>query len=447
MLISKIKLNKLISFSFLMLFLAGLVLPTFTFAANPTIKLNLAKEQQNGQTHKWSWIITITTTDVANNTPVTVLLFEEKNADTHGTGKQIPEGKYISTIKNNSANYYTDYILDTDIFYSVTVQIGNTMGYFSKKAGTSGTIVVNGQTTVPVVTTQNTAKTETNYYPLAPLPGVGETCTPDKSNPAKTICIKTAADCTDPKNCTPSAGFGNYLNVMINLFIGLCAVLAMIMIIMGGIQYMTSELISGKEAGKEQIIHAILGLLLAVGAWALLNTINPDLLKISLGDVKPVTITIDPETESAPWTGTAQLTSPTSTCTEGYVNVNTQGSPNTINVCKSISNNLTKMIAAAKTQKNIILSGSGSRTYAQQVSLRQQHGCPDIYNSPSSQCAPPTARPGHSKHESGKAVDFNCNGAGMTKENVCFVWLQQNAITYGFKNLASEPWHWSDSGN
>lgn len=71
---------------------------------------------------------------------------------------------------------------------------------------------------------------------------------------------------------------GNYLNTMIRLFIGICAILAMIMIVIGGLEYMTSELISSKEHGRERITNAIFGLLLALGSYALLNTINPDLL-------------------------------------------------------------------------------------------------------------------------------------------------------------------------
>ncbi len=104
------------------------------------------------------------------------------------------------------------------------------------------------------------------YVLLAPLPNPdGEATKPD----------------FDPTGAGGGA-FGGYLNMMIKLFIGICAVLAVIMIVMGGIEYMTSELISSKEAGKERIWHAILGLLLALGAWTLLNTINPNLLKTDL---------------------------------------------------------------------------------------------------------------------------------------------------------------------
>ncbi|MSU44746.1 hypothetical protein EXS45_01010 [Candidatus Nomurabacteria bacterium] len=107
-----------------------------------------------------------------------------------------------------------------------------------------------------------TAKTPlTNYQLLAPLPGAGGT-------PLKEV--------------NPREGLGNYLNLMIKIFIGLCAVLSVVMIVIGGIEYMTSELISSKEAGKERIRNALLGLLIALGAYALLFTINPDLLKSDL---------------------------------------------------------------------------------------------------------------------------------------------------------------------
>ena len=89
-----------------------------------------------------------------------------------------------------------------------------------------------------------------------------------------------------------SSAFSGYLNMMIKLFIGICAVLAVIMIVVGGIEYMTSELISSKEAGKERIRNAIFGLLLALGAWTLLNAINPNLLDSSLKNLTSVTVTV-----------------------------------------------------------------------------------------------------------------------------------------------------------
>ena len=239
---------------------------------------------------------------------------------------------------------------------------------------------------------------------------------------------------------------GDYFNKIFLIAIGLCGALAVVMLIIGGIQYMGEDSVFGKTKAKEQITSAVFGLLIALGAYALLNTINPALLGRGGINIKSVTISIDSEIETEPWTGTAILTQATKTCTEGYENVQTTGIPKTINVCKSISGNLTKMLAEAA-KKGFVLSGSGSRTYEQQKALRIKNNCkPDILTSPSKSCTPETARPGFSKHESGKAVDFNCAGEKM-KGSVCFNWLVTNAKSFGFYNLSGEPWHWSDNGH
>ncbi|MCY4665836.1 MAG: M15 family metallopeptidase, partial [Acidimicrobiaceae bacterium] len=66
---------------------------------------------------------------------------------------------------------------------------------------------------------------------------------------------------------------------------------------------------------------------------------------------------------------------------------------------------------------------------------------------PSSQCRPPTARPGRSNHEKGLAIDFTNNGRLITSRNTSvFQALSRIAPEYGFKNLPSEPWHWSVDG-
>ncbi len=71
---------------------------------------------------------------------------------------------------------------------------------------------------------------------------------------------------------------GIYLNFAIKLFIALCAVAAVVMITIGGIEWAGSELISKKEDGKQRIWQAVLGLVLALSSYLILYTINPDLL-------------------------------------------------------------------------------------------------------------------------------------------------------------------------
>jgi hypothetical protein len=54
------------------------------------------------------------------------------------------------------------------------------------------------------------------------------------------------------------------------------------MMVIGGMEYMTSELVHTKSEAKDRMTHAVLGLIITLGSWALLNTINPDLLNVNV---------------------------------------------------------------------------------------------------------------------------------------------------------------------
>ncbi len=120
-----------------------------------------------------------------------------------------------------------------------------------------------------------------------------------------------------------------------------------------------------------------------------------------------------------------------------------------IRVHHSIAENVELLLAAAEAD-GITLSGWGWRDNQTQIRLRREHcGTSEyaIYRMPSSQCSPPTARPGRSQHERGLAIDFTYNGGSISSHrSPGFKWLNANAATYGLKNLASEPWHWSTTG-
>lgn len=90
--------------------------------------------------------------------------------------------------------------------------------------------------------------TEYSTEPLAPLPGF-----------------------------TGDPNLGQWLESLFTILIVIAGILALIMIIVGGITYITSESFGGKGQGKAYIINAIIGLVLALGAWVILNTINPNL--------------------------------------------------------------------------------------------------------------------------------------------------------------------------
>lgn len=107
----------------------------------------------------------------------------------------------------------------------------------------------------------------------------------------------------------------------------------------------------------------------------------------------------------------------------------------------------TRLLFEEAFAQGIDLAGWGYRPIQRQIELRAAH-CggteADIWHKPAFECAPPTARPGFSRHEQGRAIDFTFNGASITSHtNAGFQWLAANAPKYGFVNLASEPWHWS----
>lgn len=120
-----------------------------------------------------------------------------------------------------------------------------------------------------------------------------------------------------------------------------------------------------------------------------------------------------------------------------------------IRVHRSIAPNVAALLAAGSAA-GLNFGGGGYRDPASQVALRRSHCGPtdyDIYYRPSSQCSPPTARPGTSMHEQGLAIDFTCSGVLITDHSdPCWVWLNANAASYGLINLPSEPWHWSTNG-
>jgi hypothetical protein len=61
------------------------------------------------------------------------------------------------------------------------------------------------------------------------------------------------------------------------------------------------------------------------------------------------------------------------------------------------------------------------------------------------------ARPGYSSHQAGVAIDFadmsarggsSCESRAEMRDNPAWLWLYNNAETYGFKQYAPEAWHW-----
>jgi len=88
----------------------------------------------------------------------------------------------------------------------------------------------------------------------------------------------------DNDYCIPAdQGFPLYIKAMYNLFIGIVGILAVIMMMLGGFQWLfaagNAQAISG---AKTTLISAVMGLILALGSYTILSLINPALLNLSI---------------------------------------------------------------------------------------------------------------------------------------------------------------------
>ena len=81
---------------------------------------------------------------------------------------------------------------------------------------------------------------------------------------------------------TEKATAKTYIEGIFTLIIAIAGGLAVLKIIFGGIQYMSTDAFQGKSEAKSTIQNAIWGLLLAIGAWLILFTINEDLVNFNL---------------------------------------------------------------------------------------------------------------------------------------------------------------------
>ncbi len=109
----------------------------------------------------------------------------------------------------------------------------------------------------------NVASAAEPYELLVPLPGIGEKL---------------------------EGGLTQYIGWLFNFALTAAAFLAVLMIVIGGIQIVVggaSE--SARKNGKDRIWAAIWGLLLAICAWLILYTINPDMVKGTL-DLAPAIV-------------------------------------------------------------------------------------------------------------------------------------------------------------
>ena len=106
------------------------------------------------------------------------------------------------------------------------------------------------------------ALAQSNFVPIAPITGL-----------------------TDPSTLgivINSTSLANFFNNLYKFLIGLAAILAIIEIVWGGLEYSTQDSVSKKSDAKERIYQAIFGLLLVLAPALVFGIINPSILNLDV---------------------------------------------------------------------------------------------------------------------------------------------------------------------
>lgn len=81
---------------------------------------------------------------------------------------------------------------------------------------------------------------------------------------------------------TPTGGIVGLINSLYALSISLAALLAVIKIIIAGVKWMMTDVVTSKGEARKDIEGALLGLIVIIAAFIILNQINPQLTALSI---------------------------------------------------------------------------------------------------------------------------------------------------------------------
>ncbi|PIW94453.1 MAG: hypothetical protein COZ86_00955 [Candidatus Moranbacteria bacterium CG_4_8_14_3_um_filter_41_13] len=104
---------------------------------------------------------------------------------------------------------------------------------------------------------------------------------------------------------TNGSDLPGYILAVYNVALAVVVLSAVLMVSVGGFMYLTSAgNTSAMGTAKGVIFDALIGLALALSAWVLLNTINPDLTSVSINGLSATPVVPASPTSTAPIPGT-----------------------------------------------------------------------------------------------------------------------------------------------
>ncbi len=178
----------------------------------------------------------------------------------------------------NPANLTNPTVDSTGQIWTGTTPVGTTYTMSGLQSATKYYFNIVDVTDGEIFATSSFTTLDSNGVPV-----VGNPYTPTVNNctaGAGEYCLIEPLPGIPKVNPTKAGAFGEYINKLFNLAIGFGAVLAVLMIIIAGIQYMATDSVFSKGEDKNKIVKILFGLLILLGSFILLKTINSDLLNI-----------------------------------------------------------------------------------------------------------------------------------------------------------------------
>lgn len=181
------------------------------------------------------------------------------------------------------------------------VPLNTTYSYIIKNATTGATMYGPKTFTASLNTTTpptDACPNEPGIQPTGPCNTTQtDVCTNEPGNqPPGTVCQTVLYTLLEPimgvTAINTASDLATFFNFLFKMLIGLCSLLAVVMIIIGGIEYLTTEAFTGKSGARERIENAVTGLVLLAAVYLILYTINPNLLKLNI-DLKAIETHID----------------------------------------------------------------------------------------------------------------------------------------------------------
>lgn len=105
-----------------------------------------------------------------------------------------------------------------------------------------------------------------------PFPGTADAA------PATQSQVVYMSNLFNPENTS----LESFFNVLFMSAIAIGAALAVLRLGYAGVVYMMTDLVTGKQNARRMISEVVLGLLLLLAVWIILNQINPDILNLDI---------------------------------------------------------------------------------------------------------------------------------------------------------------------